>query len=162
MNVIQFNLNWSAFNLTESEKNLLLKHTSDVSVWNDIENQNILNNLFSRVPPTQQSIELYSGAEFPLDTFKFNKKLGLKYFTSSYDLQVASKYAKLQYPTQACLFIINVPIGSKILCLNLISIHKGEEREVILSGNATLKVTQIKNTFLELGYMTVYVDYIDH
>lgn len=153
MDSIEKNLDWSTLNLTQTEKILLTLHTTDITVWNDKENISMLQNLLLRIPESQQEITLYSGAEIPINQYTFGSSLNLKYFTSSYSLQVAEKYAQMQSKENACLFILTVPKGAKFVCLDNLSAHGNSEHEVLLSGDSSLCVTKIETNE---KYLVVY------
>jgi hypothetical protein len=140
--------------LTQSEKHLLTTHTTDPSVWKNKKNIEILQKILTRIPTTQEEITLYSGAEIPISQYIFGSPLNLNYFTSSYCLNVAEKYAQMY----KCLFILTVPKGSKIICLDKLSAHGDSEHEVLLSGIATLHVTQIEYKEKYLVVHTIYQD----
>lgn len=144
MDIIEKNLDWLTLNLTQTEKTLLTLHTTDITVWNDKSNIAILQNLLLRIPESQQEITLYSGAEIPINQYIFGSALNLKYFTSSYSLQVAEKYAQMQSKENACLFILTAPKGSKFVCLDNLSAHGNSEHEVLLSGDTTLSIKKIE------------------
>jgi len=145
MEVITKNLNWQKDNLTENEKILLTTHTTNTNVWNNPDNMQIAQNIFSRIEKTPHDIILYSGAEIPIDQFTFGSPLNLKYFTSSYNRHVAEKYAKMLTKDKACLFILTIPTGSQIICLDNLSVHGNSEHEVLLNCDFILNVTHINH-----------------
>jgi len=162
VNILEKNTEWTSVHLTELEKNLLREHTYNPAIWIDQVNQQILTDIFKRIPTIEHDIILYSGAETSLKNYKFNEHgLPLKYFTSSYNIQVAQKYTKMQDSKDACLFILHVTQGSKIICLDQISVHGKAEHEVLLNSNAMLCVTKIENQIEENGYIVVHVTYND-
>lgn len=138
---------------------MLRMHTIDFTIWNNEKNRMILDNILNRIIPIEKEITLYSGAEIPINNIKFNTSLGLTYFTSSYNKRIAHIHAKSLSLDQACLFVLTIPIGSKIICLDNISAHGDVEHEVILSGKASLYVKSINN--YHDSYVIVNVDYKD-
>lgn len=163
------NSEWVNTMLTDEEVGLLREHTVNPAVWTDPCGsepcapmcpcaQTRLDNILSRVPPTTTDIVLYSGGEVPLGDFIFSMgPLNLPYFTSSYDRTVAEKYARMsQNPRCASLFVLRVPAGSKIVCLDTVSAHGNEEREVFLSGQATLTVVGIES---DENFTVVHANY---
>ncbi len=151
------NLEWTLQHLTAEQSSLLTKHTHDTSVWNSSENQDILTNILNQIPGTSVDINLYSGAEHALSTYNFYVPLNLEYFTSSYDWNVAVKYTNML--KSGGLFVLHIPKGSKILCLDNLSIHGSAEHEVLLSGNARLYITKIDT--VSNTYPVIYATYND-
>jgi hypothetical protein len=152
------NLKWLTTHQTYMD-DILREHTTNTHIWDNIDYRLELKRLLAQIPPvSNEGLILYSGAEIPISNIKFGQSLNLPYFTSSYDRQVAEKYANMQSVEHAGLLVIHVPVGSKIVCLDHISSHGDAEHEVLLWGKATLQVRQIiRNS----EYVTIHVDYLD-
>ena len=148
------NLRWTAVYLSAAERSLLAEHTRNPGVWTP-ETMASLAAILARIPPTEAELELYSGAEHA--ELVFGRPMNLPYFTSSYDRGVALRYAA----AYKCLLTLRVPAGSKVVFLDDLSVHGHAEAEVLLSGDAVLKVTRILlDDMARAGVVVVEADYL--
>jgi hypothetical protein len=159
--LLEENTAWLGANLTEEETWLLREHTVRPKVWTENATaQWTLNALLLRVPPISTELTLWSGSEVPVDELRWgDNSLNLPYFTSSYDQEVAKRYAGMQDPAVASLLTLTLPPGTRILCLDGVSVHGSTEREVLLDGLGRLEVRRIENRRDTDGYLSIHALY---
>lgn len=133
------NLAWTAAHLTPTERALLTEHTTNPNVWDEVGCRAAAAALLARVPPTTQTLTLWSGLDIPLEELRLGAPYGRTYLTSSYLPAVARKYAR----KQCAMLVLTVPPGSHLLFLDDVSAHGDAEGEVLLSPHASLVATHI-------------------
>ena len=109
-----------------------------------------IDNLYSDVEPTTQTLTLYRGLKD-----KSQVKSDGTFISASYNIDVAKAY--MDQPKKCCLIILNIPAGSKVLFIQDCSFY-WEEDEVLIDRKGDFSVTLIKED--ENGFTHIFVTYI--
>jgi hypothetical protein len=91
-----------------------------------------IDSIFEMVKPTTREITVYRGVNSE------NDLLSHSFISTSYDPMVSYGYVN----GICCLMVITIPVGSKVLFLESVSKHRGEN-EILLSRKAKLKLTNV-------------------
>lgn len=96
-----------------------------------------IDTIFRNVPPTDVPIIVFRGV-----TRKHEFGILPGYISTSYDIKRAFEFADKDL--ECCIFVITIPVGSKVLPVEEISEHK-QEGEILLPRSSNFKLVQTDN-----------------